>query len=170
MKNRPLAPKGGNDRVYTPPHLAEQIVQHFKPVGFRLEPCRGKGAFYTELRLCDVYGWVDWFEIDDGLDFLKWAGSQHYDWTITNPPWSQLRAFLKKSMEVSDNVVFLCLVNAFFMKARQQDMKDAGFGMKEILFVPTPAKPWPQTGFSLGAIHIQRGYTGLVKFSHLEEI
>ena len=26
---RPLAPKGGNDRVYTPPELARQIVRHF---------------------------------------------------------------------------------------------------------------------------------------------
>jgi len=70
-------------------------------------------------------------------------------------------------MEVADNVVFLCLVNAFFMKARQQDMRKAGFGMKEILFVPTPAKPWPQTGFSLGAVYIQKDYLGPVIHSHL---
>lgn len=42
-----------------------------------------------------------------------------------------------------------------------------GFGMKEILFVPTPPKPWPQTGFSLGAMYIQRGYFGPVTLSEL---
>lgn len=63
-------------------------------------------------------------------------------------------------------MVFLCLVNAFFMKARMRDMEKEGFGMKEILFVPIPPKPWPQTGFALGAVHIQRGYTGDVKFDY----
>lgn len=83
------------------------------------------------------------------------------------PPWLKLRAFLRHGMDKAENVVFLCLVNAFFMKARMRDMEEAGFGMKEILFVPTPPKPWPQTGFALGAVHIQRGYTGPVKHSKL---
>jgi len=47
-------------------------------------------------------------------------------------------------------------------------MEEEGFGMKEILFVPTPPKPWPQTGFALGAVHIERGYAGPVTFSHLK--
>jgi hypothetical protein len=71
-------------------------------------------------------------------------------------------------MECSNNVVFLCLVNAFFMKARLRDMEEAGFGIREILFVPTPPKPWPQTGFSLGAVHIQRGWTGDCKMTTLQ--
>lgn len=167
MKNRPLAPKGGNDRVYTPPELARQIVEHFDVREQRLDPCRGTGAFFNAMLDHFEFGFVEWCEIDEGVDFLTTEITQHYDWVVTNPPWSQLRAFLKKSMEVADNVVFLCLVNAFFMKARQQDIVDAGFAMKEILFVPTPAKPWPQTGFSLGAVHIQKGYLGPVTHSHL---
>ena len=167
MKNRPLAPKGGSDKVYTPPELARQIVGHFDARGKRLEPCKGQGAFYQAMIAHDPHSFVEWCEIDEGFDFLTMEITQHYNWVVTNPPWSQLRAFLKKSMEVADNVVFLCLVNAFFMKARQQDMHKAGFGMKEILFVPTPAKPWPQTGFSLGAVHIQKNYIGPVIHSHL---
>lgn len=165
--NQPLAPKGGNDRVYTPPELARAIVRHFKPSGDCLEPCSGKGAFVQAMLRESGVKCVAEGEIDNGLDFFKIAITQHYDWVVTNPPWSQLRAFLKRSMEVSDNVVFLCLVNAFFMKARMRDMEEAGFGMKEILFVPTPEKPWPQTGFALGAVHVKRGYYGPVTFSHL---
>ena len=165
--SQPLAPKGGNDRVYTPPDLAESIVRHFDVRGRRLDPCRGKGAFENAMVDAHPCGFVEWCEIDDGVDFLTTDFTQHYDWIITNPPWSKLRAFLKRSMEVSDNVVFLCLVNAFFMKARMRDMQEAGFGMKEILFVPTPEKPWPQTGFALGAVHVKRGYSGPVTFSHL---
>lgn len=182
--SRPLAPKGGNDKIYTPLELARQIVQHFQPGGLVCEPCKGAGAFTNALEelpkdpLAGLPAVGDYlpgyifslreYEIDEGNDFLKAPISPgYYHWVITNPPWSQLRAFLRKSMEVSDNIVFLCLVNAFFMKARQRDMQEAGFGMKEILFVPTPPKPWPQTGFSLGAVHIERGYKDDLKLSHL---
>lgn len=182
-KQQPLAPKGGNDVVYTPDYLAKQIVQYFRPGGFVCEPCRGGGAFlrafdnlekipllWGDLTVAEpgVIRNVVSYEITDGEDFLASAdGPGHPHWIITNPPWSQLRPFLIKSMEVADNVVFLCLVNAFFMKARQRDMKEHGFGMKEILFVDTPPPPWPQTGFSLGAVHIQRGYDGPVKHTWL---
>lgn len=166
--SQPLAPKGGNDRVYTPPDLALSIVQHFKPDGYSiLEPCEGKGAFTSAFAQQGVK-LVFSCEMDRGEDFLTWDAP--VDWIITNPPWSKLRAFLNKSMELADDVVFLCLVNAFFMKARQADIRANNFGMKEILFVPTPPKPWPQTGFSLGAVHIQRGYAGDVKHSYLDAL
>ena len=169
MKKQPLAPRGGNDRVYTPSALAKAIVEHFDPPKscMMLEPCAGPLENQAFVNVMSEYD-PDWYEIDEGLDFLASIIKSRYDWIITNPPWSKLRPFLQHSMEASNNVVFLCLVNAFFMKARQKDMKDAGFGMKEILFVPTPPKPWPQTGFSLGAVHIQRGYKGLVTLSELE--
>lgn len=154
---RALAPKGGNDKVYTPDYLAKQIVDHFKPIGRILEPCRGTGSFAQYLGECD------WCELDDGRDFLTHTGE--YDWIITNPPWSQLRAFLKKSMELSENIVFLSLVNAFFMKARVEDMRNSNFGIVEILMLDTPSKPWPQTGFQLGATHIKRGYHGDIKIN-----
>jgi hypothetical protein len=61
--------------------------------------------------------------------------------------------------------VFLCLINAWFMRARQRDMQEMGFGLVEILHVPVPPPPWPQAGFSLGAGWIRRGWTGGVHFS-----
>lgn len=155
MSKRALAPSGGNDVVYTPSWLAQAIVDHYKPTGRILEPCKGGGAF------TDILVGCDWCELSEGKDFLNHTGT--YDWIVTNPPWSLIRPFLKKSMELSDNIVFLCLVNAFFMKARLRDMKECNFGIKEILLVPTPEKPWPQTGFALGAVHVQRDYVGDIK-------
>ena len=154
---QPLCPKGGNDKVYTPSTLSSLIVNHFNPSGKIVEPCRGKGSFSSLMPGCD------WFEIDDGKDFLLAEG--HWDWAVTNPPWSQFRPFLKKSMEVADNVVFLALLNAWFMKARMRDMKEAEFGIAEILLVDTPSKPWPQTGFQLADVHIKRGYRGDIKLT-----
>jgi len=158
-----LVPNGGNDKVYSPSWLAKAIVEHFKPEGKILEPCKGNGAF------TDLMPGCDWCEIDLGRDFLTTSTRKRYTWTVTNPPWSQFRAFLQKAMAVSDNVVFLSLVNAFFMKARLNDMKLAGFGFREFLMVPTPVAPWPQTGFQLGAVHIQRGYHGPVTMSEYRQ-
>lgn len=160
---RPLAPRGGNDCVMTPPSLAAAIIAHFKPTGALLDPCRGTGAFYDAFPSSSLR---DWCEITQGRDFLTrdFAG-ERYAWTITNPPWSQIRPFLARAMKVSDNVVYLCLVNAFWMKARLADMRTAGFGIREILLLDTPPKPWPQTGFQLGATHIQRGWKGDIRVS-----
>jgi len=34
-----------DDVVMTPPHIAKMLVDHFKPVGKILEPCKGTGNF-----------------------------------------------------------------------------------------------------------------------------
>ncbi len=162
-----LIPKGGNDLVYTPDELAQSIINHFNPKGYILDPCKGRGAFLYNFPE-DSIG--DWAELSEGRNFLTFDGyiTKHFDWAITNPPWSQFRPFLNKSMELADNVVFLCLINAFFMKARLRDMQEKSFGIKEILHIKdTPPKPWPQAGIALGAVHIKRDWAGDIKFSTL---
>ena len=37
------------DVVMTPPETAIKILNHFKPTGKILEPCRGDGAFYNAM-------------------------------------------------------------------------------------------------------------------------
>ena len=158
---RQLIPHGGDDRVYTPPALANKIVEYFNPQikGIVLEPCVGKGAFVRAInkfkhpiRKC---------EIDKGSDFFDFT--EKVSWIITNPPWSLARRFAQHSYEISDNIVFLITVNHFMgLKARRLDMERAGFGIKEIVYVDTPPKPWPQSGFQLAAIHIKRGYKGKI--------
>ena len=51
-------------------------------------------------------------------------------------------------MQVADNIVFLSLVNAWFVKARQDDIREAGFSLVEICGCPYPELPWPQFGMS----------------------
>jgi len=67
---------------------------------------------------------------------------------------------LRKSTEVADNVVFLCLISAFFMKARLRILDNTGFGLAEIL-------RWPRTGFELGTVHAKRGYRGKTILSRI---
>lgn len=158
MKLQPNRNYKSDDVVMTPKPLAEAILNHFHPLGKILEPYRGAGAFMTPAS--------DWCEISEGRDFLLLDNGKHYDWIITNPPWSKIRDFLTKSFEVADNVVFLMTVNHAFTKARIRLLREKGFGIKEILFCDMP-KDFPQSGFQLGAVHYQRGYTGLVEFNYL---
>lgn len=145
------------DNVMTPPDLARIIVDHFRPSGALLDPCCGERAFANALI---GYGHVEAFDISEGPggDFLKFDGAA--DWIITNPPWSKLRKFRNKAMQTADNIVFLCSAPTWFYTATRREMKQRGFGLVELLYVPTPKKPWPQSGFALAAGWMRRGWTG----------
>jgi hypothetical protein len=147
------------DLVMTPRWLALDILNHFQPSGKYLDPCKGEGAFYDQCDLADK----DWCELCEGKDFLSYENK--VDWIITNPPWSKMRQFLVRGMEVADNVVYLTTINHYTTKARMQDIKQMGFGLKEIFCVPTPEKPWPALGFQLAAVHLQKAYKGDTKIT-----
>ena len=151
-----IAQKNGNDKIMTPVWLCKKIVQHFRPSGKILEPCSGSGNF---LKVMDA----DWCEIDNGKDFMDIEG--HWNWIITNPPYSQYRAFFNKAMDVSDNIVFLQLINATFYKARLRDMYKKNFGIKEIWMLDTP-KEFPQFGFQMGCVYYQRNYSGDIRLTN----
>ena len=104
-----MLPHRGNDRIYIPDLLARDIVNHFRPTGNILEPAAGGGAFLRALPGCD------WCEIDKKVNFFRCQC--HYDWIVTNPPYSLFTNFLRKSLELADNIVFLCLINSWFQRA-----------------------------------------------------
>ncbi len=151
-----LSTNNGNDRIMTPTYLCQQIIEHFKPCGKILEPCCGSGNF---LKLLPN---ADWCEIDMGRDFLSVSGT--WDWIITNPPYSKYRAFLNKAMDISENIVFLQLINASFYRARLRDIWSKNFGIKEIWCVDTP-KEFPQFGFQLGCVFYKKNYNGNIILS-----
>jgi hypothetical protein len=159
-KGRSFFPPGGNDRIYTPDALARDIVKYIQPDGKILEPAAGGGAFLRALPPS-----CHWCEIDKGVDFFKCR--RHYDWIITNPPYSVFTEFLKKSLQTATNIVFLCPVPAWFQRARERAIRDAGYGILEICYIPTPPAPWPPFGFSLGAVWLRRGWQGSITFSRL---
>ncbi len=163
-----------NDDIQTPPPLARRLVAHFRPVGRVLEPCRGEGHFLRVLRAHArqeharrrTPSSVAWCEIKAGRDFFAWG--ERVDWIITNPPWSAVRAFLQHAMSLSDHVVFLLTVNHIWTKARVRDIREAGFGLKEIVLVDMPAN-FPQSGFQLGAVHIARQWRGPITLTNWTE-
>ena len=174
-------PKGGNDCIMTPDSLALAIVRHFRPTLNVLEPCEGEGAFvravqvysieqFTETSKCPIaYHHHSDIAIKEGRDFLtiNWMPLLKYHWIITNPPWSQFLAFLKRSMQFADNIVFLGYANAWFVKSRINAMEAAGFHFREFAYVANPKKPWPQMGLQMAAVHISRE-PGNCKFSKID--
>lgn len=161
---RKLIPENGNDRIYTPPSLALKIVKHFNPFGKKcLDPCRGKGAFTDALLSIGIN--PDWCEIDEGRDFFQYKDK--VDWIITNFPWSLHRECIMHSMSIADNIVSLVTVNHVIgLKARLKDIRDSGFFIREIITMPTP-KEFPQSGFQLGAVYINK-IPGSCVFTHWE--
>jgi len=146
-----------NDCVQTPTELARKLVEHFKPPGKILEPCRGEGNFLSVLPESTL-----WCEELEGKDFFSFK--EKVDWIITNPPYSKMRRFIQHSMNVSDNIVFLTTINHLWLKARLGDIKKAGFGIKEILICDTP-KTFPQSGFQIGCFYLKKNYVGDIKFT-----
>ena len=142
-----------NDDIQTPVELARLIVEHFQPIGRILEPCAGDGHFLQHLL------GADWCEIKRGREFLSYQG--RVDWIVTNPPWSQIRPFLQQGFAVADQVVFLMTINHAWTKARLRIAREHGFGLRTLLLVDTP-RSFPQSGFQLGAVHYQRGWTGSI--------
>ena len=150
-----------NDCVQTPIELADMIVRRFKPTGRILEPCKGDGNFLKVLPAN-----TEWCEILEGKDFFDYNDS--VDWIITNPPYSKMRSFIQKAMEVSDNIVFLTTINHLWLKARLRDIRERNFGVREIMIFDTP-KSFPPSGFQIGVFHLQKNYIGDIKFIDLNK-
>jgi hypothetical protein len=105
---------------------------------------------------------VQWAERKLDRDFFAWR--ERVDWIVTNPPWSQFREFLCHAMELADHVVFLVTINHVWTRARIRDITTAGFGLKEIVMIDTPAT-FPPMGFQLGVVHLARQWVGPVQLT-----
>jgi hypothetical protein len=158
-----LIPNGvkTNHCIQTPEEVCKLIVNHFKPHGSVLEPCKGDGNFLKYL-----YD-ADWCEIKEGRDFFKY--DKKVDWIITNPPFDLMRKFIIKSMQIADNIVFLTTINHLWLKARLRDIKENEFGIKEILLLDTP-KTFPSSGFQVGCFYLKRNWKGDIRFSDYRNI
>lgn len=150
------------DIVYTPAWVAADMVEHFKPVGNVLDPCRGKGAF------TDLLPGADWCEIEDGRDFFDWT--QHVDWAISNPPYSLTRPWFKHSYTIADNLCYLVpLRNIFSGYGFVREIHEWG-GIKEIRTYGTGGRLGFPMGNAVGAMHIQRQYRGATTFSFYDSL
>jgi hypothetical protein len=50
-------------------------------------------------------------------------------------------------------------INHVWTKARLRIAREHGFGLRALVLVDTP-RSFPQSGFQLGVVHYQRGWSG----------
>jgi hypothetical protein len=151
------------DRVYTPPHVARDMVRHFYPCGRILEPCRGDGAIYDLLP-----DGAQFCEIDEGLDFFDW--SESVDWIITNPPYSKMRPFMVHAFGVAENIVLLIPVrNLVSGYGTVREAVTYGFGVKEIRWYGGGARLGFPMGNAIAAVHWRKRYAGDTRQSFFED-
>lgn len=141
-----------SDIVMTPDWAAELMINHFKPTGRILDPCRGDGAFSSRIDGCE------WCEIREGRDFYD--VTERYDWLISNPPYSVFSDFLRHSFKVADNILYLIPANKVFNSHKMMlEVAEYG-GVKEMLVVAPGSRLKFPIGFCIAAVHMQKGYKG----------
>lgn len=146
----------------TPDNLAKRIVDYFKPIGVCLEPCKGTGNIYKYLPQP-----AEWCEISEGKDFFQY--NKKVDWIVTNPPFKKVRDWYLHAVDLADNCVFFVMMYHIMDKKALLELRQKGFGYKEIIFCPTPRNAgFP--GFQLGIVHIQKGWTEDTKITIWEKL
>ena len=110
----------------------------------------------------------DWCEIREGVDFFDW--SEPVDWIVSNPPYSIFSKFMRHSMTVARDIVYVIPVNKVFNSDRtMREVWDWG-GVPEIYVIgPGAALKFP-IGFCIGAVHFQRGYRGPIQVTFRAEL
>jgi len=145
------------DVVYTPQWVAQDMIEHFRPSGRVLDPCRGTGVFSDLLPDCE------WCEISEGRDFFLFLAS--VDWVVGNPPYSLTRKWFRHSYTLAENLLYLVpLRNVFSGHGFVREIYDFG-GIVEIRHYGGGATLGFPMGNAIGAFHIQRGYKGNMKTS-----
>ena len=140
------------DCVITPDWAAKAIVDHFKPTGRMLDPCRGGGAFWKHMP------GADWCEAAEGKDFFGWT--EPVDWIVSNPPYSTFKPWMLHSFTLAKNVVYLVPLHKVFCGAKYLDAIMQYGGMPEVLVMGAGSRLGFPFGFVVGAIHFKRGYDG----------
>ncbi len=156
-----LSEKQG-DVVYTPDWAALDMVEHFKPTGRILDPCRGRGAFTDHLPTG-----TEWCEVTDGRDFFDWH--ERVDWVLGNPPYSMTRKWFRHSYAIADHLLYLVpLRNVFSGYGFIREIADFG-GIVEMRVYGTGNRLGFPMGNAIGALHVERKHVGPTRISFYDD-
>jgi len=158
LSNEPDVKK--NDIVYTPNYIAFDIIKFFKPSGKCLDPCKGKGAFLQYLPQNS-----EWCEIRQGRNFFDYH--KKVDWIISNPPFSDIQAWMLHSFKLADNIVYLLPTNKPFNSDRFFRQIYEWGGIKELYQLGSGRDIFLNfnVGFGFGAYYFKKGYRGDMRIS-----
>ena len=149
------------DVVYTPQELARDMVAHFQPNCVCLDPCMGDGTFYNLFP-----AGREWCEIEKGRDFYAWT--KPVDWIVSNPPYSDLLAWIRYSFKIANDFVYLMPSHRVFASAEFLDDLFSWGGIVHIRRYGTGSQWGFPFGHALAAVHYRAGYTGSQTWSNYE--
>lgn len=147
-----------SDVVYTPPILAKDVISFFNPSGFCLDPCAGNNVFFDLLPTG-----AEWCEIERGRNFYAWLNP--VDWIVSNPPFSHYSAWMRHSMKVAQNIVYIMPVYKVFASGKFQDELFKWGGIVHIRRYGTGTEWGFPFGHALAAVHYKAGYIGQTAWS-----
>jgi len=151
------------DLVYTPDWVARDMVEYFKPTGKILEPSIGNGAIYKYLPAGS-----EWCEIHKGRDFFQWT--KQVNWIVGNPPYSMKLEWLRHSMTLAENIVYILPCNTPFNSAAIMiDLKKWG-NLKHIRYYGSGSSLGFPFGYPVGALWFVRDYRDGTSYSWYEAI
>ena len=144
-----------SDIVLTPRDVARDVVSRFQPCGRVLDPCKGDGAF------TEFMPEAEWCEIREGRDFFDWR--EPVDWIVSNPPYSIFSRFLRHSMKVAQDIVYVVPTNKVFNSDGMMRELWAWGGIPQIYQIAPGRRIGFPVGYGIGAVHFQRGYRGPIQ-------
>jgi hypothetical protein len=118
-----------DDDFYTPIELAKKCIDMtpLKDGDLVLDSAKGHGAFYNNY---PDFVEKDYCEIEEGIDFLEY--DKEVDWIVTNPPYSDLDTWYKKSAEITRKGVAYLFHLHNITPRRIEMMEERGFGLDHI--------------------------------------
>jgi hypothetical protein len=137
----------------TPKELAADIISYFKPAGLCLDPCAGNDVFFDLLP-----AGAEWCEILRGRDF--YACTKKYNYIIGNPPFSHYSAWLRHSMKLAKNIIYLMPIYKIFSSNKMLSDLFAWGGITEIRRYGTGTDWGFPFGHALAAVYYMRSYKG----------
>lgn len=147
--------KGGtHDKVMTPVNIAKYIINWLplKENQSILDCCKGEGAFFDNFPSHTLNYWC---EIDKEKDFFE--ENRHFDWIISNPPYSIFDAFIQHAFELSENVCFLCPLSKIVSSMGRIKIYKTFGGVPKMLIIPACKCGFP-FGFPAVAIWFKKNY------------
>ena len=148
-----------NDDIQTPSDIAQKLISllPIKQNESLLDSSKGKGAFYNNFPLKNKKSYC---EIKEGKDFFN--ERNHFDWIITNPPYSIFDRYIEHCFEISDNVALLCPLSKFVSSmGRVRSYKKYG-GIKQIYILSSSKCGFP-FGFPSAFVWFKKRYIGKTK-------
>jgi hypothetical protein len=145
----------------TPKELARDMIGFFVPQGQCLDPCRGNGVFFDMLP-----PGADWCEIKQGRDFYAWR--KQVRWIIGNPPYSHYSEWIRHSMTIAHDIVYVMPVYKIFASNKFQCELFGWGGIVHIRRYGTGTEWGFPFGHALGAVHYRKGYIGPTYWSKYE--